>query len=217
MIQKTHNTSEIGGAFVLIAAAGILSVIASAVSSGSTRDADEKLRNVLQSHRSAPLDAVARPITVLSLPILVVAATAGLVLWLQQQDKTEAAIAIGFAPVAAAALGQTFTMVIAQRNPPDKANDPAAQATEASFPSGHTAGVTAEALAIGYILNRERLISPTVLALALGWPLVVGATRLYRDRHWASDILAGWVAGVAVAAASALLYDTLETRSTTAS
>ena len=67
--------------------------------------------------------------------------------------------------------------------------------------------------AIGYILNREGLVSPPTLALLLGWPLIVGVTRLYHDRHWASDILAGWVAGTAVAATSALLYDVLQQRS----
>ena len=67
------------------------------------------------------------------------------------------------------------------------------------------------------MLNREKLLSPATLAMVLGWPLVVGVIRLYRDRHWASDILAGWVAGAGVAAASALLYDVLTSRKQTAS
>lgn len=180
-----------------------------AVARGKTRQIDDSVHETLQAHRATALDVAARPITLLSLPILVVTATAGLVAWLHHNDRTEAALAIGFAPVAAATLGETFTIFFPQRNPPDKANHSGSHVPEASFPSGHTAGVTAEALAIGYILNRERLISPTVLALVLGWPVLVGITRLYRDRHWTSDILAGWVAGIAVASVSALLYDTL--------
>lgn len=158
------------------------------------------------------MDLLAKPVTLLSLPILVVTATAGLVLWLKQQDRPEAAIAIGLAPVGAATLGQTFTMFFPQRNPPDHEGDATGHSPEASFPSGHTAGVTAEALAIGYVLSREKLISPSVLAFVLGWPLIVGGMRLYRDRHWASDILAGWIAGAGVAAASAVLYDILVSR-----
>ena len=206
------RTAELGGTLVLLAAAGALTLIASAVQRGATREVDQQVHEVLQSHRSRAMDVVAKPITVLSLPILVVAATAGLVLWLQREKRSEAALAIGFAPVAAATLGQTFTMLFPQRNPPDHPDQAGAQAAEASFPSGHTAGVTAEALAIGYILNREELVSPRVLAALLAWPIVVGATRVYRDRHWASDILAGWVAGAAMAAASALLYDILKAR-----
>jgi undecaprenyl-diphosphatase len=174
-----------------------------------TTHVDDAIHQTLQSHRSPTLDTLAQPVTLLSLPILVVTATAGLVLWLKQQDRTEAAIAIGFAPVAAATLGQAFTTFFPQRNPPDSRAATSAQGPEASFPSGHTAGVTAEALAIGYVLSRENLLSPSALAMVLGWPVVVGMIRLYRDRHWASDILAGWVTGAGVAAASALLYDVL--------
>jgi membrane-associated phospholipid phosphatase len=204
-----HPGREIGGTLVLLAAAALLTGISRAVKREETKPVDETVHETLQAHRSHAVDLLARPVTLLSLPVLVVTATAGLVLWLKQKDRPEAAIAIGFAPVAAATLGQTFTMFFPQRNPPDNQGETLRQATEASFPSGHTAGVTAEALAIGYVLSREKLISPRVLGLVLGWPVVVGAMRLYRDRHWASDILAGWVAGAGVAAASALLYDVL--------
>jgi undecaprenyl-diphosphatase len=214
--RRADLSSEIGGTVVLIAAAALLGVIARAVKREDTQQIDQKVHETLQSHRASPVDLLARPVTLLSLPILVVTATAGLVLWLKQKDRTDAAIAIGLAPVAAATLGQTFTMLFPQRNPPDAENAGPGHPAEASFPSGHTTGVTAEALAIGYVLSREELISPPVLGVVLAWPVVVGMTRLYRDRHWASDIVAGWVAGAAVAAASALLYDILRTRKTPA-
>jgi len=214
---QEDNGHPIGGTLVLLAAAGLLTLISRSVQRQETERVDDAIHETLQSHRSRPMDMLAKPVTLLSLPVLVVAATAGLVLWLKQQNRPEAAIAIGFAPVAAATLGQTFTTFFPQRPPPDQQDGPSGQGTEASFPSGHTAGVTAEALAIGYVLSRESLISPKVLALVLGWPLVVGSMRLYRDRHWASDILAGWVAGAGVAAASAVLYDILVSRKQPAS
>jgi membrane-associated phospholipid phosphatase len=45
-----------------------------------------------------------------------------------------------------------------------------------------------------------------MLGLLLLWPVLVGVSRVYRDRHWISDILGGWVAGTGVAAVAALLY-----------
>ena len=67
------------------------------------------------------------------------------------------------------------------------------------------------------MLRKERKTLPDMRApinpFVAAWPLVVGITRLYRDRHWASDVLAGWVAGTAVAATSALLYESLKARS----
>src|SRR3954462_513771 len=92
--SKARRGHEIGGTLVLLAAAGVLGVISLAVKREKTNYADEVVHDTLQAHRSPVVDLVARPVPLLSLPILVVAATAGLVLWLKQQDRPEAAIAI---------------------------------------------------------------------------------------------------------------------------
>jgi membrane-associated phospholipid phosphatase len=201
---------NIGATIVLLAAAGLFALIARKVERGETEQLDERVHEELQSHRLAPLDVAAKPVTLLSLPLLIVAATAGLVWWLRRDGRNAAALTIALTPVAAAAVGQSFTLFLDQRNPPDKAaSTNEAEVTEPSFPSGHTTGVTAEALSIAYILRNEGLASPAILAALLGWPLLVGVTRIYRDRHWISDVLAGWIAGTAVAAGSALLYGAL--------
>jgi membrane-associated phospholipid phosphatase len=70
------------------------------------------------------------------------------------------------------------------------------------FPSGHTFGPTAVGTAAAYVLARERVASPGVAAaVALGLPAVAVTGRLLARRHWASDVLGGWLGGVAVAAA----------------
>jgi membrane-associated phospholipid phosphatase len=61
-------------------------------------------------------------------------------------------------------------------------------------------------LTIAYVLASEDLASAPVCMLLGAWPLVVGLSRVYRDRHWMSDILGGWAAGIGVAALSVLLY-----------
>ena len=203
---------NIGATVVLLAASCMLSLVVQKYRRGETQATDDVVRDVVQPARNPALDLAARPVTVLSLPIVVVSATAALVWWLHHEGRYEAAYAVAFAPVAAASLGQGFTSFLKQqRNPPDKAGAPTGETVEASFPSGHTAGVTAEALSIAYILQNEGLSSAPVLAALIGWPLLVGVTRVYRDRHWASDVLAGWIGGTAVAAASALLYAGLRT------
>jgi membrane-associated phospholipid phosphatase len=79
-----------------------------------------------------------------------------------------------------------------------------------SFPSGHATRATAAALAIAYILVRERVI-PRSLALpvALAIAAAVGVSRAYADAHWTTDIVGGWALGGATAAASALWYEKL--------
>jgi undecaprenyl-diphosphatase len=215
---ETAASLDVGAAVVLIAAAGLFALIARRVSNKSSEPFDREVREEAQAHRTGVLDALTKPITLLSMPLLVVSATAALVAWLKHDGRDDAALAIGFTPIAAATVGQSFTSFFDQRDPPDKAGltaqsdqhgagAPNGKASEASFPSGHTTGVTAEALGVAYILTREQLATPAIVGSLVAWPLVVGVTRVYRDRHWASDILAGWVAGVGVAALTALLYE----------
>jgi membrane-associated phospholipid phosphatase len=197
---------ELGAALVLLAAAGVFSLIARRVTTRQSESLDQTVRDWAQGHRTSSLDIAAKPVTLLSVPLLVVGATAALVWRLQRDGRRQAAIAVAVTPLAAAAAGESFTTFLAQRNPPDKGDTPDGEVSEPSFPSGHTTGVTAEALAVAFILAQEELATPATLSLLAAWPLLVGITRVYRDRHWVSDVLGGWAAGTAVAAGAALLY-----------
>jgi undecaprenyl-diphosphatase len=200
-------TLNVGAAVVMLAAAGLFALIAHRVATKKSQPCDQRVREVMQAHRSPALDVVARPVTLLSIPIVVVSATAALAWWLKSQRRNEAALAVAVTPLVAGVAGQSFSTFLAQRNPPDAGDAPNGEVTEPSFPSGHTTGVTAEALGVAYILSRERLATSGILATLVAWPLLVGVTRVYRDRHWVSDILGGWAAGTSVAAMSALLYE----------
>jgi len=74
-----------------------------------------------------------------------------------------------------------------------------AKGSDSSFPSGHSMSACAVPTIVAYVLARERLISPaTGVALATIPALGVGVTRLYLRKHWATDVLAGWAAGLAL-------------------
>jgi undecaprenyl-diphosphatase len=191
---------------VLLAAAGVFAFIARGVKTKRIQPFDRSVRKAARRRRRKALDIAVRPVTVLSIPLVVASSTAALALWLYHEKRPAAALATAATPLVAAAAGQSFTMLLAQRSPPDVRRIPGRK-VEAGFPSGHVTGVTAEALAISYILGREKLLSAPVLAGLMAWPVLVATTRVYRDRHWASDILAGLAAGTAVAAATTALYD----------
>lgn len=203
------GTTLLAAAAILVVATGVFAKVAHRVAAGTAEPIDQELRETLQEFRTPALDVVVKPVTLLSLPLVVVGATAILVWHLHRTGRRDAAVAIGFTPVIAAITGQSFTTFLHQRNPPDARDAPGGEVSEPSFPSGHTTGVTAEALAVAFILSSEGLASPGVLAALMAWPVLVGVTRVYRDRHWLSDILGGWAAGIGVAAASALLYGRL--------
>ena len=74
--------------------------------------------------------------------------------------------------------------------------------SESTFPSGHTAGLTALALVTGRVLGDEQILtSSEAVALQYGLPLAIGLNRVYVREHWLTDVLGGWALGAAVALA----------------
>ena len=82
--------------------------------------------------------------------------------------------------------------------------------TEPAFPSGHTADATAVLATGAYILVREELTSPTVVApVVAALALSVGASRVALGWHWTSDVVGGWLTGISVASGCAIVYERL--------
>jgi len=190
----------------LIVAASLFAFITRRVGDGETESLDQGVRGWMRAHRTPRRDAIAEPVKVASMPAVVVPAALAAAWWVWRRRGGRPALALVAAPALAATAGLACSTLLAQRNPPDADDAPDGEVTDPSFPSGHTTGVTAEALSVAFVLSREGLGSPGALAALLGWPLLVGVTRVYRDRHWATDVMGGWASGAAVAAATWLLF-----------
>jgi membrane-associated phospholipid phosphatase len=84
---------------------------------------------------------------------------------------------------------------------------------KAVFPSGHAFGPAAVSLAAAYVLSRERLARPAVaFPTALAIPAVTAGARMLQEKHWASDVLGGYLGGVAVAAGCLAAYEAARAR-----
>jgi undecaprenyl-diphosphatase len=72
--------------------------------------------------------------------------------------------------------------------------------TSPSFPSGHTLNSTVIAGMVAYLLLR-RLTSQRArvltVVLAAGWAVAMGLSRVYLGHHWLTDVMCGWVLGLA--------------------
>lgn len=76
------------------------------------------------------------------------------------------------------------------------------------FPSGHALGPAAVAATSAYVLAREGLVRPAIgVPVALALPLATVAERVVGKRHWASDVVGGWLAGAAIAAGCLVAYE----------
>lgn len=77
-----------------------------------------------------------------------------------------------------------------------------------SFPSGHTfmAVVLFLSAALLVPVAAPHAVQAAAVALALATSLAIGATRIMLGIHWPSDVLAGWLAGVAWTLGCVLFY-----------
>lgn len=83
-----------------------------------------------------------------------------------------------------------------------------------AFPSGHATLSAAVCATLAYIFWRERLAAGgAMLVAAIVSPLVIGVSRVYLDMHWATDVLGGWLAGLAIACSAAALYEATKSHS----
>jgi membrane-associated phospholipid phosphatase len=123
-------------------------------------------------------------------------------LW--RAERPAGALAVAGTSLGAALLPPLLDRAFAKRLPPPERHEPNAQ----SFPSGHALQTSAVAVTTGYVLWREGMARPWVAVGPLGLAsFAAGAGRLLLDRHWTTDVVAGYCAGIAFGAACAGAYE----------
>ena len=69
-----------------------------------------------------------------------------------------------------------------------------------SFPSGHALNSTAIAGMVAYLLllHLQRTLTRVLaVVLAVGWAVAIGLSRVFLGHHWLTDVMVGWVVGLA--------------------
>lgn len=132
-------------------------------------------------------------------------AALGLVIWLVRRQEKRPAWWVAVTMAAGGTLGALLKLLVGRHRP--DLLDPVAQAAGYSFPSGHALnGALAAGVFVLVLLPvvRRRWLLWTGGAVVAG---LAGITRIVLGVHWTSDVVAGWLLGVAVVAATAIAFN----------
>lgn len=205
--RRTRLRATALGATAGAAAAGF-GLVARAVARGSVDPMDDTARPRVAAPPGTPARRAAAALGPAGKSWAYGPAAAGVAAYLLRapgrRDRRPAAAAVLIAAGVATGLAELFDRVLPQPPaPPGKASP-----RDPTFPSGHALGTGATALTTAYVLAREGLARPGLAApVAVAIPLVSAGGKLVEEKHWASDVLGGYLAGVAVAAACAAGYE----------
>jgi membrane-associated phospholipid phosphatase len=165
-------------------------------------------RIVVAAHPVVVADATLRmsavAVTTVGSPLVVNALTllAAIAVWRRYDDRTARLRASAYVVVSRAVeLGaETGLKQLLQRSRPTFP-DPVATATDASFPSGHAAGIAVLAVALLLVTCslRGRRAPAGWIVGAVGVVLAVAASRVLLGMHYPTDVLGGALLGACVA------------------
>ncbi|MCD0481362.1 phosphatase PAP2 family protein [Streptacidiphilus sp. ASG 303] len=149
-------------------------------------------------------DMVWDPVTMRLLTVL-------LVVWLLFRRAWRLAAWAAVTVAASGLVGLLVKTVVARTRP--SLPDPVAHAPGFSFPSGHamTAATCCPVLLLVLLPMVPRRWRPLPWALAVVSVVGVGYTRVALGVHWLSDVVGGWLLGLAVVAATTAAFEAWRT------
>ncbi|WP_420129956.1 phosphatase PAP2 family protein [Longimicrobium sp.] len=192
-----------------VAAAGF-SRLALAAAHRETAKVDEAVRRRTRAPRDHPARDAAETVSPVGKWWTYVPAALAASAWLlhapgerDSRSRRTGAGAVMLAGIVATALNPAFDEVLPQ--PPAPPGHPR---NKPVFPSGHAFGPGAVAFTAAYVAAREGIARPgTAAAVAAAVPLATAGGRVLVEKHWASDVLGGYLAALSLAAACAAVYE----------
>ncbi len=186
------------GLIVAAAGLGIFALIAEGVEEGITQRLDERVLHWFAQQRTPFLDEAALEITTLGngLVLIIVVLVASVFLW-QTQHKWSASLLL-FATVTGKLLN-TILKVSYDRTRPSVV-EALADVHSPSFPSGHAMSAMVVYGSVAYLVGRlepGRSLRITTWVVAAAVIIAIGASRMYLGVHYLSDVVAGFIAGLA--------------------
>ncbi len=166
---------------------------------------DEPIRAWVLRHQNPKFRDLFLVITTAGSPAVIIPCTGLFAAWLWRQRGLPIAGAMIMSPAAAVAIFLAVKRIYRRARP---AGGKRLHQLTYAFPSGHSAASAAVLGSTAYVLSREGMVPAGLAAsLATVGTILIGASRVYLDVHWTTDVLGGWSVGGLVTALSAFAYE----------
>ena len=204
--ERGNIAGMLASAIVLVAAiAGLHALLRQLPAGNPLSRADVAIFQFLQSLRTEPMDRLMVAITMLGDGVVLLPVVVAMILVLLAQRAWRLALATA-TTISAAFLLVPALKLLLQKSRPISIYE---GASAYSFPSGHTTMTTVIFGVMALLAARSLALGTRVAIYALFalWAGLMGFSRIYLGAHWPSDVLAGFLIGLALVAAFALWLD----------
>lgn len=186
------------GALLGVLAAVILGLADGAVEHNGLAAMDPVIWEWAVTHRTPALTTVAIVITELgsTLSMGVIATITVVVLWIRGRRGN--AVLVAVVSAGAGLLVMVGKATVGRQRPPEEFR--LVVETNESFPSGHalaSAAIVGVLLVVFVPMIRSTAWRAAAIGGGMLFVLAIGWSRIYLGVHWATDVIAGWVTGVA--------------------
>ncbi len=193
-----------------LASSAALAGLGTVVLRGATRPFDDTVRKQFPRYRRSRTKRSTESLGPIGKTWLHLSVTGGVAAYLLLRGKGwDSAMTVILSSVASSSASGAAEKFLPRRHAPWGRMS----VTEPSFPSGHALRAATVTLVTAYVLVRENVgKSKVAIPVAVAIPALTALHALYLDRHWATDILGGWLGAVAIAGLCAYGYEVTQAR-----
>jgi len=199
--HSSPGTAELlitSGALLAVLAGIVLGLADGATESNGLASIDPPVWRWMIDHRTPALTTAAIVVTnVGSTVSMTIIAVAGVIFLLIRHRRGDAAL-VAVVAAGAGLLVRFGKATVGRERPPEQFR--LVTETNESFPSGHalaSAAILGVLVVVFLPAIRSRGWRMAVLVGAVLFVLAIGLSRLYLGVHWATDVIGGWVIGLA--------------------
>ncbi|WP_052313691.1 phosphatase PAP2 family protein [Nocardia thailandica] len=188
----------VAAAVIGAALAGVAVLTVCVATAGGPTGVDQGVLDWMVGHRGGAMTSAVRVFTDLGGAVAMTALAVGTVLWFAWRREWPTAALVAVTALGAAILVPACKHLAGRTRPPEQTR--LVVENSLSYPSGHALGTTVVTGIVATVLI-SRIARPSLraaaAACAVAFVLGIGLSRLYLGVHWATDVLAGVLIGVA--------------------